>query len=220
MTATSPQAIQRKLDNRKSSKDLGREKKIAELGGTPLTIHYGQPLEDSVRVTRTAYLFDLMYPKRHTFVSSGKTKLTEAEVKRRSRVIAADRYRRAKDERGEVLRGKLPNGSAQIYTPWYILFQAAKNRATRKGVPFTLEQEDIKVLCIDLTTCPVLGIELGWFNTSMLDNSPSLDRIIPSLGYVKGNIAVISQKANRIKNDATAEELGKVYSWLNKQRKE
>lgn len=220
MAATSPQAIQRKLDNRKSSKDLGREKKIAELGGTPITVYYGQPLDDSVRVTRTEYLFDLMYPKRHTFVSSGRTKLTEAEVKERSRILAADRYRKAKEERGEVLRGKLPNGSAQIYTPWYTLWQGAKQRAAKKGVPFNIEREDIKELCVDLTICPVLGIELGWINTSMLDNSPTLDRIIPKLGYVKGNVAVISQKANRIKNDATAEEVGKVYSWLNKQRKE
>lgn len=39
------------------------------------------------------------------------------------------------------------------------------------------------------------------------DASPSLDKIIPSLGYVPGNVLVISWRANRIKCDATANEL-------------
>ena len=43
------------------------------------------------------------------------------------------------------------------------------------------------------------------------DDSPSLDRIVSSLGYVKGNIRVISYKANRVKSNATLEELRKVY---------
>jgi hypothetical protein len=46
------------------------------------------------------------------------------------------------------------------------------------------------------------------------DGSPSLDRIDPKKGYVKGNVAVISYKANRIKQDATPEELEAVASWL------
>jgi hypothetical protein len=64
--------------------------------------------------------------------------------------------------------------------------------------------------------CPILGIELfiSEKGVGRTDNSPSLDRIIPSLGYVKGNIAVISQRANRIKNDATLEEITKLKAWL------
>ena len=31
--------------------------------------------------------------------------------------------------------------------------------------------------------------------------------MIPELGYIKGNVWVISNKANRIKNNATLEEL-------------
>lgn len=38
-------------------------------------------------------------------------------------------------------------------------------------------------------------------------NSPSLDRLVPSIGYVRGNVAVVSWKANRAKNNLTAREL-------------
>lgn len=214
MPAKTPEAIERKLNNRKSSKDIGREKKIVELGGAPITIKYGEPLSTNQRKERTEYLYDLMYPERHVFKSSGRTKQTEAERKEKARKVAAERYRKAKAQRGEVVRGRQPKGSVQVYTPWYMMWAGAKNRATKKGLPFAIEQEDVKELVVDLTHCPVLGIELCWTNDKMLDNSPTLDKIIPELGYIKGNIAVISQRANRIKNDASLEELGKIWCWL------
>lgn len=40
-----------------------------------------------------------------------------------------------------------------------------------------------------------------------LNPKPSLDKIIPKLVYVKGNVWVVSNKANRIKSNATIEEL-------------
>lgn len=217
MPAKSPEAIQRKLDNRKSAKDIGKEKKIADLGGTPIYVEYGQPLSSEQREERTQYLYDLMYPKRHVFKSSGRTKLTEAEVKERARKSAQKKYRKEKKARGELVRGYTKQGLSQCQTPWYRLWIGAKHRAKKKGVPFGLEQEDIKELVIDLLVCPVLGIELNWCANKLEDDSPTLDRIVPELGYVKGNIAVISNKANRIKTNASADEIGKVYSWLKKQ---
>ena len=45
--------------------------------------------------------------------------------------------------------------------------------------------------------------------------SPSLDRIIPEKGYVKGNIIVVSLKANTMKNNATIEEIKNLYDFYN-----
>lgn len=86
----------------------------------------------------------------------------------------------------------------------FMLWLGAKKRATKQGVPFDIEIEDI----IIPDMCPLLGIKLG-FNGSVnnRDSSPSLDRKNPALGYVKGNIAVISYRANRIKNNASAAEI-------------
>lgn len=55
-------------------------------------------------------------------------------------------------------------------------------------------------------------------NNSSRDSSATIDRLNPNLGYIKGNIAVISNLANRIKSNATAEQIEKVYKWLKKQK--
>jgi hypothetical protein len=48
----------------------------------------------------------------------------------------------------------------------------------------------------------------------MEDNSPSLDRINPEKGYVRGNIAIISYRANRMKADGTADEHRLIAEWI------
>lgn len=59
--------------------------------------------------------------------------------------------------------------------------------------------------------CPVFGVKLVHGD---LDWTPSIDRVDATCGYVKGNIAIISNKANRLKNNATADELRTVAAWL------
>lgn len=87
----------------------------------------------------------------------------------------------------------------------YSIWCNVKKRATQKGIEFNLNIEDIPEIPL---LCPVLGIEIKSNKTSSpLDSSPSLDRINPKLGYVKGNVRIISNKANRIKSNATANEV-------------
>jgi hypothetical protein len=62
--------------------------------------------------------------------------------------------------------------------------------------------------------CPILGMKLERGLDGGLDNSPSLDRIIPALGYVPGNVRVISNRANRIKSDSTPEELSRILTYV------
>ena len=45
-------------------------------------------------------------------------------------------------------------------------------------------------------------------------SSPSLDRIIPELGYVPGNVQVISHQANTMKSNATLKELKAFAAWV------
>jgi hypothetical protein len=83
------------------------------------------------------------------------------------------------------------------------LLKDARHRASKQGVPFDLTVDDIVIP----DTCPVLGIPLFKSAGRATDNSPSLDKIIPAAGYVRGNIVVVSLKANRMKSDGTLEDL-------------
>lgn len=88
------------------------------------------------------------------------------------------------------------------------MWMQARSRARKKSLPFDIEVDDIVIPAL----CPVLGIELQGF-VGNFDSSPSLDRIDNSKGYVKGNIAVISLRANRLKRDATIDELRRVLDY-------
>lgn len=81
----------------------------------------------------------------------------------------------------------------------------ARSRARLAGVPFSLKVSDLSVPEV----CPVLGIPIiaGAGTGSMSDSSPSLDRIQPALGYVPTNVVITSMRANRLKSDATLEEM-------------
>lgn len=66
--------------------------------------------------------------------------------------------------------------------------------------------------------CPILGYVLKYEGTGGYrdETCPSLDRIDSLKGYEIGNLQVISWRANRIKNDATPEELQKIADYMNK----
>ena len=90
------------------------------------------------------------------------------------------------------------------------LLYSARDRAKRDGLLCTITVEDIVIPKI----CPVFGIILERGTRKEHDFAPSLDRIDPSFGYILTNIAIISDRANRIKNDGTAEEHRKISEWI------
>lgn len=96
------------------------------------------------------------------------------------------------------------------------MFHGAKGRCKKNGMEFSIELEDIQIPEI----CPVLGIPLkfytGGLRASYEHDSPSLDRIDNSKGYIKGNIMVISLRANSLKNDASIQELKAIISYMEK----
>ena len=93
--------------------------------------------------------------------------------------------------------------------------KGALRRAKAKNLPFNITEEYVKSITPKDMICPALGIKM---NTSVedLDSKPSLDRLVPEKGYVKGNVIVVSFKVNRIKADATPEELMKVAIFYEK----
>ena len=106
-------------------------------------------------------------------------------------------------------------------------FLGKKRNAEMKGIEFTIEPTDIpgvkikEKITIDSVgrkhtsweateypkVCPVLEMKLDWSMNGLQYNSPSLDRIDPTKGYIPGNVMMMSDIANRMKSNATPEQL-------------
>lgn len=99
--------------------------------------------------------------------------------------------------------------------PAHLIWMETKKRAKKRGIPFTLEVSDI----IIPRYCPILDLELSFGKGSVHDASPSLDRIVPNLGYIKGNCFIISSKANRMKQENTLESLEKIVLYIKERMK-
>jgi hypothetical protein len=88
--------------------------------------------------------------------------------------------------------------------PRVSLLKSARYRAKKENLPFNLELEDIYIP----KYCPYINIPLAVGGGGKPSpNSPSLDRIDPTLGYIKGNVIAVSFKANAMKQNATPQEI-------------
>jgi hypothetical protein len=91
--------------------------------------------------------------------------------------------------------------------------QHAKARAHKQNVPCDLTIEYLESLVV--SHCPITEEPLDWERRQVINGhptprSPSLDKIIPSLGYVPGNCAFLSHRGNAIKSNGTMEEHSRV----------
>jgi len=133
-------------------------------------------------------------------------------------IYRREHYRKNKEVGRQQVRmwqAKNPDKVKKSYKKWAtknplrLLYKQVKMRAKQRGWEFSLVYEDLKVP----ETCPILGIPLFW-KSGRSDNSPSVDRINSKKGYTPENVQVISWRANRIKNDATPEELTLIANYM------
>lgn len=102
--------------------------------------------------------------------------------------------------------------------PVWLMVNNAKSRAKKRGMEFDLKVSDVVIPEL----CPVLGIKLivrgkkSGVGHLCKDNSPSIDRVDNAKGYTRNNILIVSFKANRLKADASVEELRKVADFYEK----
>ncbi len=90
------------------------------------------------------------------------------------------------------------------------MLRRCKSRAKRKGQEFSITADDIEIP----EFCPVFKTRLIFHDKSGgCGDSPSLDRIDSSKGYIKGNVCVISMKANVAKGKLTFKEISMLYDW-------
>lgn len=110
------------------------------------------------------------------------------------------------------------NKKTDSFSSWCTSCHAEGNKALKRKMPVSvrvfkmhkahnpsslLRQQDVVVPLV----CPVLGIPIEQDLTARTDNSPSIDRIDSSKGYIPGNVIVVSWRANRLKQDASVLEI-------------
>jgi hypothetical protein len=123
--------------------------------------------------------------------------------------------RQARDFRKEnLLLVRAQARESKARHPERVMLSSAKDSAKKKGLAFNLDLSDIRIPEV----CPVLGIPLKKVGKgatlSEWYGRPSLDRLDSSQGYVKGNVAVISLRANVLKRNGTAEEHARIATWM------
>ena len=167
--------------------------------------------------------FRLRYQTDLEFREKVKARTKRYHSKNREKYLA--RYRAQRD--GEPVIPKIGDGNRKIGTtirdPVVIksyrrkpsalrstLLRSAKRRAQERGLDFNLTLDDI----IIPDKCPVFGITLEKKDDGRQSCSPSLDRINNELGYVRGNVMVISWAANSLKSNASLDQLKRLVSYV------
>ena len=86
----------------------------------------------------------------------------------------------------------------------YRLYYSCRGNAKKKDIEFNIDIQDILIPKI----CPIFGWELTNISKEgRVKTNASIDRIDSNKGYIKGNIVIMSDLANRMKQNATKEEL-------------
>jgi len=88
----------------------------------------------------------------------------------------------------------------------------AKRRSRENNLPFNLTLEYMRTLYTDI--CPVFGFPLNYTREKITPDCASLDKFIPDLGYVPGNVHIISVRANLLKKDASVSDIEKLLNWM------
>ena len=115
---------------------------------------------------------------------------------------------------GGMSRKEFFSDITREYQHLRLLNKKRNSKSKCTNLPFDLTWADLEWP----TLCPVLGMPIDYLldGGGRNEMSCSFDRLDSTLGYVKGNVRVISWRANRIKNDGTAEEHRRIAAYIDK----
>lgn len=125
---------------------------------------------------------------------------------------SAERYERWSKKYPEKANARMRDWRHR--NPKYMLRVSAERRAKSKNIEFDLTLEDMPDIP---TICPIALIPVFPRNDGSkgpCDNSPTLDRIDPHGGYVKGNVRVLSHRGNRWKGEMTIKEVERLLAYM------
>lgn len=153
----------------------------------------------------------------------------EYQIKNRERISTSIKeYRKQNKEKVEAREALYRENNREVLrhrsNEWYhkdsrelisnnpkkLMLRRTRNSAKGRGYECSITEDDFYIP----EYCPVLGYKLEFKKGDKENDSPSMDRKDSSLGYIPGNVQVISYRANKIKSDMTKEELEKLYNFI------
>lgn len=126
-------------------------------------------------------------------------------------------FRGAKNPRAQINAKKYGVDYVPSDSVWYKRASGVFYAARKKGIPLGFQsavQFAAYIKAIAPDKCPVFGKQFTERGSGFDRWAPSIDKIDPSKGYVKGNIQIISMLANCMKRDATVSELHMFANWV------
>lgn len=82
------------------------------------------------------------------------------------------------------------------------LKSSIRKRARDRGVPCTISRTDLRRLFSEKTHCEICGVEFVMIPNH--DAHASVERVIPSLGYIIENVVIICRRCNSTKGELDA----------------
>lgn len=190
-----------------------------------------KPLEEfakkSGRKDGVSYCCTLCNRRRHQdWYQTNKASIKEERDSRREEIREYDRQMYEKNKQSIRVRQKdyYEENARKVMdqqrealkdNPAKGLLKLAKQRSKKSGIEVAITEAEI----IIPEFCPILGVRLEFGKMADRGNSPSLDRIDSTKGYIPGNVAVISWAANRLKSNGTAEQHRRIADWMDAQKK-
>lgn len=139
-----------------------------------------------------------------------KTRARRKEDPEKYRAKEREAYYRNHEKSIKELSKRYYKRKKEDYFLYYIYNK--KGYCRKNNLIWDLDKEYLASIWTDV--CPVFGVPLVKRTEEFSDNTAELDRIVPSLGYIKGNVRWISRRANRLKSDATIDELKKIIKYM------
>ena len=178
---------------------------MSKKGARSVAIANNEPFFNTGKLCRNGHLAD-----RRT--SSGACVMCEKETNIKLRDANREKYRKYDRARWDRVKqdptekekiSKRVSKYRKDNRLWAMWLQR-KSSAIKDGIKFEVSFKYIESIFTGI--CPILNVPIRFLDKGFDDFTPSIDKIIPELGYVEGNVAVISRRANTIKNSGTAEE--------------
>lgn len=100
----------------------------------------------------------------------------------------------------------------RVERPELGMLNCARERARVKCQDFSITVSDVSIP----SNCPCCGKIMVLTARRGNPDSPSLDRLESTKGYIQGNIAVICTHCNTVKNNGTAAHHEQIAAWMRK----